>query len=88
MNYFRISELVRSGSSWTSIFTAILEDAPSGERGRMFLFRELQQYFDVRVETLSMIGGWSYWTAGGYDDETLNAMLSGKLRLLPFPQKI
>lgn len=69
------------GTSWTSLFRAILADFPPGERFRMVLFRELQLHFDVPIETLSLIGAWDYWPGGGYCDEELNLKLQGKLQL-------
>lgn len=75
----QIIALLQSGASWTSIFRAILAESPPEERSRMILFRELQCHFDVRIETLSVIGGWDYWSDGGYNDDTLNRKLQGKL---------
>lgn len=64
------------------MFRQILAEAEPEDRVRMYLFRELWRFFDVRVQTLILIiADWSYWTEGQYDDETLNAMLEGKLLL-------
>lgn len=68
-----ITTLLQSGASWTAVFRAMLAEVAHEERTRMVLFRELQCHFDVRIETLSMIGGWDYWNGGGYDDSVLNA---------------
>jgi hypothetical protein len=81
MNTNQIIAILQSGASWTAVFRAILAEVVPEERSRMVLFRELQSHFDVRIETLSMIGGWDYWTSGGYDDTALNEKLQGKLLL-------
>lgn len=81
MDHQHISALVQKGLPWTDVFRRILEEMPPEERNRMVLFRELQQHFDVRIETLSMIGAWKYWPDGRYDDDTLNQRLTGVLQL-------
>ena len=82
MSAKRLSILMDDGLPWTAIFKAILAEATPDERGRMFLFKELKRHFDVQMETLSLIGGWSYFENGGYNDDILNARLEGKLQLL------
>jgi hypothetical protein len=81
-----VAQLLEEGATWTSILTAVLESHPADKRVRMVLFRELLQLFDVRVETLSIIGGWNYWPDGcAYNDEELNSKLQGKLVLRKLP---
>lgn len=81
MEHDNVKSLLESGMSWTAIFRAVLEEVRPEERSRMVLFRELQCHFEVGIETLSMIGGWDYWSGGGYDDIALDARLQGKLVL-------
>jgi len=75
MNFPEIHNLVEQEISWSSLFRKMLAEFTPEERERMVLFREVQRFFDVRVETLSLIGGWNYWPDGTCDDETLNAKL-------------
>jgi len=81
----KIISMLQGGAAWTAVFHAILAEVAPEERCRMVLFRELQCHFDVRIETLSMIGGWDYWSGGGYDDDALNEKLQGKLLLKAVP---
>jgi len=81
MKIEEVKKQLEDNVSWTTLFKTILNEFPAEKRNRMALFRELQCHFEVRVTTLSMIGGWDYWGDGSYTDDDLNKELQDRLHL-------
>ena len=76
-----IKEQLENDVSWTTLFKVILNEYPIGKRNQMVFFRELQCHFEVKVTTLSMIGGWDYWDNGSYIDDDISKELQDRLSL-------
>lgn len=68
------------GLQWTDIFARILSSMPENERTRGRFFGKVIELCDIRIEDLSMIGGWNHWNGEGFDDSRLNQMLKDKIR--------
>jgi hypothetical protein len=62
-------------ASPSTVFRAILSNAPESDRNRMYLVRQIQALWGIPLEKAMFVGGWREFQ-GSYSDEDVDSAFS------------